>query len=292
MHSRLMTIARATIMLVAVAFAGNLANAQNSDAQQPSDDPQAGESDADPRAIDKLRRGEDLAPILEEASEINQFAQASQERIDDMASETQRLLREYQAVLREIESLKAYNAQQRAVVRDQEQQISELQQSIDEVVAVRREITPLMMRMIDALEQFIDLDMPFLLEDRRERVENLRDFMDASDISPSEKFRLVLEAYQRESEFGRTIETYRSTVEIDGQDRQVNILRVGRAVLAYRTLDGEQQGFWNKRTEQWEPLGDEFGGEISRAMSFANDQAAPNMYLLPVPGPTTAQAQE
>lgn len=288
-----MTIARATMILVAAAFAGSTAQAQDSDAEQPSAQPQSedGESGSDPRAINKLRTGEELQPILQEAKEINKFAQASQQRIDEMASETQRLLRQYQGVLREIESLKAYNAQQRSVIEDQEQQISELQQSIDEVVAVRREITPLMLRMIDALEQFIELDMPFLLEDRRERVENLRNYMDASDISPSEKFRLVLEAYQREAEFGRTIETYRDSVEVDGKERQVDILRIGRVVLAYQTLDGEKQGFWNKRTQQWEPLGPEFAGEIDRAMSFANDQAAPNMYLLPLPGPKEAKAQ-
>jgi len=279
----------------AITVMGGLAQAQSS-----SDQPQSGEEvqpeEEQPRSrssgLVDLRSGDRLEPVFEEAARINQVAQASQEEVDELSSEAQRLLRSYQAVLREIESLKAYNAQQRSVIRDQEAQLAEIQESIDNVVSIRREITPLMLRMIDALEQFVDLDVPFRLEDRRERIENLRDFMSASDISPAEKFRLVLEAYQLEAEYGRTINTYRSSVEVDGQDRQVNMLRIGRVVLAYQTIDGERQGFWNKRTKAWEPLGPEFGGEIERAMRFANDQAAPNMYILPVLGPTAAQAEE
>lgn len=280
MESGLRKLACRAAMIVAVAGSAAVAQAQSegSEGQQP------------PEPTPPLT-AEGLDALFEEAERINEFAQASQERVDDASAETSRLLRVYKGVLREIESLKAYNAQQRRVVANQEQEISELQQSIDGVVAIRREITPLMMRMIDALDQFVELDMPFQLESRRERIANLHDFLDASNIAPSEKFRLVLEAYQFEMEFGRTIETYKDNVVIDGAERQANILRIGRAVLAYATLDGETVGFWNKATEQWEQLPDSYARNIDSAIAFANDQAAPDMYVLPVPGPTAAQEQ-
>lgn len=233
----------------------------------------------------QTQSGSDLEQIFQEATELNKLAQASQERVDTIANDTQRLLREFQTTLRQIESLKAYNAQQRRVVSDQEQQIGELQQSIDDVVSIRREITPLMLRMIERLDQFVDLDVPFLKEERAERVANLREFMDRSDISPPEKFRLVLEAYQIENEFGRTIESYRGSLAIDGQERQVDFLRIGRVILAYQTIDGQMQGHWNKATGSWEALGPEYSGPIDSAMRFAKKQAAPQMYLLPVSGP-------
>lgn len=237
----------------------------------------------------ELQPTDGLDRIFGEANELNRLAQASQERIDATAGETGRLLREYQAVLREIESLKAYNTQQRRVVADQEKQLAELQQSIDEVVTIRREISPLMLRMIESLEDFLRLDVPFLLADREQRIENLRTFMDASDISPSEKFRLVLEAYQIENEYGRTIETYPGEVDIDGQNRQVDFLRIGRVLLVYRTQDGERIGRWNQRARRWDELGSEFEGSILAALRFAKKQAAPDMYLLPIPGPVAAQ---
>lgn len=279
MESGLRKLACRAAMIVAVAGSAAVAQAQS-----------GGEEGQPPEPTPPLT-AEGLDELFREAERITEFAQASQERIDDVSSETSRLLREYQGVLREIESLKAYNAQQRRVVANQEQEISELQQSIDEVVAIRREITPLMLRMIQALEQFVDLDMPFLLERRRDRIANLRDFLDASNIAPSEKFRLVLEAYQHEMDFGRTIETYKSSVVIDGAERQANILRIGRVVLAYETLDGESVGYWNKAANRWEDLPASYARGIASAIAFANDQAAPNMYVLPVPGPTPAQEQ-
>lgn len=270
MQLRLRTLACSTAVAAALACGSALAQAQS---------PQAA----------PLQSPEGLDGIFEEATELNQFAQASQERIDEVASETSRLLRDYNAVLREIESLKAYNAQQQRVVDDQEAQISELQESIDRVVSIRREITPLMLNMIDSLDDFVELDVPFLLEERRERVDNLRSFMDASDISPSEKFRLVLEAYQIENEYGRTIESYRGSLEIDGAERQVDFLRIGRVVLAYQTTDGESQGFWNKSAGSWQALGASYEGPIEEALRIAKKQISPNIVRLPVTGPQSVQ---
>lgn len=278
MQSRLRMLACSTALALATAFGAAGALAQSDKAASPPPPPPV-----------ELQSTQGLDRIFGEATELNKLAQASQERIDATAGETGRLLREYQAVLREIESLKAYNAQQRRVVADQEKQLAELQQSIDDVVTIRREITPLMLRMIESLDDFVALDVPFHAGERAERIGNLRDFMDASDISPSEKFRLVLESYQIENEYGRTIEAFPGEVEIDGQARQVDFLRIGRVLLAYRTQDGAHIGRWNQRQRRWDELGSEFEGSIQAALRFANKQAAPDMYLLPIPGPVAAQ---
>ena len=49
-----------------------------------------------------------------------------------------------------------------------------------------------MIRMIDGVEQFVELDLPFLLKERRARVSRLRDMMDRADVAVSEKFSQVL----------------------------------------------------------------------------------------------------
>ena len=40
-----------------------------------------------------------------------------------------------------------------------------------------------------------------------------------------------MEAYSIEGEYGRTIETYEDAIEIDGEEKVVNILRIGRILL-------------------------------------------------------------
>ena len=94
--------------------------------------------------------------------------------------------------------------------------------------------------MIDGLENFIQLDIPFLMNERKSRVETLKSTMDRGDISTSEKFRLIIEAYKTELEYGRTIESYRDNIVIDGVETSADFLRIGRIALTYLTVDGSK----------------------------------------------------
>ena len=113
---------------------------------------------------------------------------------------------------------------------------------------IERQITPLMLRMIDGLEQFVSLDLPFLLDERNERIDRLREMMDRADVAVSEQFSQVLRAFQIENEYGRTMETYADTINIDGVDRKADVLKVGRVALVFQTPDGTETGMWNKES--------------------------------------------
>ena len=54
----------------------------------------------------------------------------------------------------------------------------------------------------------MDLDIPFLMEERMERIAFLQDTLDRADVSVAEKFSQVLQAYQVENTYGTTIEAY------------------------------------------------------------------------------------
>jgi hypothetical protein len=101
-------------------------------------------------------------------------------------------------------------------------------------------MTPLVIRMIDGLEQFVEMDVPFNLDERRDRVEFLRTNVDRSDLTVAEKFRQVLEAYNIELQYGRGFETYSDTIELAGGPREVDFLRIGRIALVYQTTDGRR----------------------------------------------------
>ena len=103
----------------------------------------------------------------------------------------------------------------------------------------------MMTKMLDSLEVFIALDTPFLLEERAERLERLREMMARSDVSAAEKFRRVIEAYQIENDYGRTIEAYKHTVDVDGVQQEADFLRIGRTALLYQSVDGEVFGMWD-----------------------------------------------
>ncbi len=230
-----------------------------------------------------------LSDIFQAADQMNEAAKRSQATIDALTEETRKLLSEYKTVLKEIEGLRVYNRQLEKQIANQEREMSDLSTSIDEVTVIERQITPLMLRMIDGLEQFVGLDMPFFLKERRDRLDRLRDTMDRADVAVSEKFSVLLRAYQIENEYGRTMNTYGDTIEIAGTERKVDILQIGRVALLYQTPDGQETGMYNKNTRQYEPVGDEYQASVRQGIRMARQQATQDMFSIPVHGAETAQ---
>ncbi len=229
--------------------------------------------------------GATLADIYQVAERINQQAKTSQARIDALTEETHKLLNDYKTVLKEIEGLRVYNRQFERQIANQEREMTQLTESIDRVTIIERQITPLMLRMIDGLEQFVNLDLPFLLDERNDRVERLREMMDRADVAVSEKFSQVLRAFQIENEYGRTMEAYGDTINVDGVDRKADILKVGRVALVFQTPDGEETGMWNKVDNRWELVGDEFTTPVRNGIRMARKQLSVDMITLPITGP-------
>jgi len=169
-----------------------------------------------------------LDQVLKAQQGRTRLAQESQERVDSVVKQTRSLDDQYKGALKEIDGLKVYNTLLGLQVENQVAKMADLRESIDQVEVINRQIVPIMMKMISGLEQFVDLDVPFLLEERKERVAKLHELMERDDVTVAEKFRKVTEAYQIEMDYGSTIEPYKDTVNIDGGTREVDFLRVGR----------------------------------------------------------------
>lgn len=223
-----------------------------------------------------------LNPVIDEAAKINESAAKSQEKINGITDQIDSKLQQFKTLMKEIEGLDVYNTQLRKQINSQEQEMDDLNAAIDEVSVVERQITPLMMRMIDGMEQFIALDVPFLPEERKNRVMDLKAMMDRADVAASEKFRRVMEAYQVEMDYGRTMEAYSGLHTINGQERDVEFLRLGRTALIYQTRDASSQGVWNKQTRQWEELDSSYRTQITKGLRMAKKQLAPDLLMLPV----------
>ena len=209
----------------------------------------------------------------------------SQTIVSNLSDETQDLLGQYRLVLQQIDRLVAYNDYVERLIADQEAQIIDIRKQLDQFALIERGIVPLMLDSIDTLDKFIDLDVPFLLEERRDRVARLRTIMDLSDVTVSEKYRQIMDAYQIETTYGRDIEAYTGLLEIDGVSRQVDFLRIGRTSLTYQTPDQEETGFWNKQDKQWEKLPNKYQNYVTQGLRVARKQVTPNLLELPIEAP-------
>ena len=209
----------------------------------------------------------------------------SQIIVSNLSDERQDLLGQYRLVLQQIDRLIAYNDYVERLIVDQEAQITDIRKQLDQFALIERGIVPLMLDSIDILDKFIDLDVPFLLEERKARVARLRTIMDLSDVTVSEKYRQIMDAYQIETTYGRDIEAYTGLLEIDGESRQVDFLRIGRTSLTYQTPDQEETGFWNKQAGQWEKLPNKYQNYVTQGLRVARKQVTPNILELPIEAP-------
>ena len=228
---------------------------------------------------------EEVNPVTESVAVSSKSIEKSgltQEQIVKLDETTRILLADYQSTTKEFESLKLYNDQVQKIINSQIEEIENIILKIDELDKTNQRIVPLMLKMIEGLENFILLDLPFLMVERSTRVQNLKNTMDRGDISTSEKFRLITEAYKIELEYGRTIETYRDNILIDGVETSADFLRVGRIALTYLTVDGNKGGYWDTQASSYMKASSSIRRATGDALKIASKQAPPALIKIPL----------
>ncbi len=111
---------------------------------------------------------------IEKRVEANTDGAKSQLRVEAIADATDNLVSEFRLTNKKIQSLNIFNRQLSAVIVSQNEELASLQRQIDDVEEVGRAVTPLMLKMIDSLDRFVAIDVPFLAERRKDRVDKLR----------------------------------------------------------------------------------------------------------------------
>ena len=229
-----------------------------------------------------------LDDAVEQGIERVEKAQASQQTIDSIDKDIRSVERDYRALMKEIEGLNVYNAQLDRQLDAQSRELTAIDNSMQQASLVERQIMPLMLRMIDSLGQFVAADVPFMQDERLKRVKRLSDLMGRSDVTVAEKYRKVMEAYQAEIDYGRTIESYRG--ELAGATaKEVDFLRVGRIALMYQSLDGQELGVWNTSANSWQPLDPAYKSKVIAGIRIAREQAAPDLIKVPVAAPQESE---
>jgi len=232
---------------------------------------------------------EKVQNVVGEQSKIDQAAAQSQQRINSLDDEAQKLVGQYRQVVAETESIKAYNQQLALQVKSQVDEMDSMQKQLAEIERTSREVLPMMQKMVDTFEQFVNLDLPFLPEERKTRVAGLKDMMSRADVTISEKYRRITEAYSIEMEYGRTIEAYEGKLGEGDNAKTVEFLRCGRIALMYQTLDGKETGYWDADAKKWVE-DDGYRDAVKKGLKVAKKQGAPDLMIVPVHAPTEAKS--
>ena len=230
-----------------------------------------------------------ISEVMQEGESRADAGETAQKQVDSVADQTEKIVNDYRAVTKVVDGLRVYNALLQTQLNNQESEMNALTDSIANVALIERQIFPLMIRMVDALEAFIKLDTPFLMKERTERVARLREMMERSDVTAAEKFRLVIEGYQIENDYGRTIEAYKGSTDINGNQLEVDFLRIGRVALLYQTVGGANTGAWDAQSKSFVELAPEtYQSQVKDGLKIARKQVAPDLLIVPVAAPSRA----
>ena len=236
-----------------------------------------------------LALSDQIQPLLDVAEERAKSEQVSQIKIDSMDDDTSLIVNEYKTVSKQIEGLRVYNAQMRKQIERQEERLKEIDKTMKEAQVMQRQIPPFTRRMLAGIEKSIELDMPFHLAERKERIAFAKAAIDNPTVSSAEGLRQVLETFNVEMEYGRKLDSYKDTIDIEGQPREVNVLRVGRLSLVYQSSDESLTGAWDNKRQEWVALDNSYRNPTKKGLRIANRLATVDMLELPIPNPEAVQ---
>ena len=229
----------------------------------------------------------DLSTLTRLASNSTAEQASAQRKIDQLDEAAQDAYADYRSKLIELESLRTYTRQLQALLDEQQAVLDAIGAQIQKTGSMDRDLIPLMERMHAALGTLIEQDMPFLADERQQRLARLRAILDNPELPLATKYRSLYEAYQIELDYGRTLETYSDTLEVDGKSLMVTILRVGRIALYAMSADRNIIYEWDNRSRQWQ-LTEGMRHNLEKAVRMAKKQVAPDLLVLSVQAPEDA----
>jgi len=208
----------------------------------------------------------------------NQTLGKYQKQINHLDEKKEKLFQEYKYVNQEIKSTKNYNTQLQNVITSQEGELKNLEDQLVDIENTQKNIYPLMEKMVKSLKKLVELDTPFLLEERKNRIDRIEQSLNRADIKTAEKFRIILEAFKIEYDYAKNIETYQDISD----DKTYNFLRLGRVALYKQSLDLKDYFVWDNKKKQWEIIEDSnTKANIRKGIKIAKKQE--NVSLLELP---------
>jgi hypothetical protein len=112
------------------------------------------------------------------------------------------------------------------------------------------------------------------------------------NLSAAQRYRLIVEAYQIENEYGRTVGWYEGSVDDGGTLRTGEFLRIGRVALMFKTADDSVLKIWDKDQKAWVNLAKSYLPDVRLGLRMAKEQTSPDLLPVPVKAPTKASAAQ
>ncbi len=220
--------------------------------------------------------------LLGGVSETVKVRKETQKEEDAWAGKKAELTARLRSLEAEREHLSEVKDRTIRAIETEQALIAEAKRKIREAARIREGLESYLASVVTGLEAFIQQDLPFLKEEREARLASISGTLSHSEKTAAEKYRRVMEALQVETEYGRTVEVYQETVDIEGQPILMDIFRLGRLSLFCQSPDGKMVGHYDRTAGQWIELPSRYRQEINKAVDMARKQRTVDLVRLPI----------
>jgi len=222
-----------------------------------------------------------LREALATGEQATRKAEQVQDQINQLDDQRSDMVREYRTLLQRRDAAELYARQQELVVESQREEIASLTEQLGSIDDITAQTVPMLLGMVEDLKMFVAADLPFKKEERTARLEALDGVMKAPNVTTAEQYRLIMEAYSAEMEYGRTIDTWQEEIVIDGNPTTVDMFLYGRVALVYLTPGGKAARF-DRATGDWSALPSSYVSDIRRSVRVAQGKAQQVVLFAPV----------
>ena len=226
--------------------------------------------------------GTEADKIQEKVIKTIDVRQESQKKEDTWAGKKVELTARYRSLKANQEYLEKLKFKSERALRALNVRLAEFERKIKESARIREELQSYLESVVVQLEEFIKKDFPFLLKERATRLASIKETLTRPDKPAAEKYRRAMEALQIEAEYGRTVEVYQDTIDLNGQSVLMDILRLGRLSLFYQTPNGKMVSHYDRAAGRWVSLPSGYRREINNAVDMARRQRTIDLVRLPI----------
>lgn len=223
----------------------------------------------------------ELTQALDTGERATRQAAQTQQRINQLDDERSDMVGEFRTLLQRKTSAELYARQQSAAVESQERELASLEDQLGRIDEITSQTAPMLGELIEDLGEFVEADLPFRLQQRRDSIQGLRDLLTDPRVSVAERYRQIIGAYTREMEYGRKTDTWTEEIEINGEPVQVQMVLFGRVALVYMDPTKKHAARYDRETKTWVPLESKYKAEVAKAIRIIQGKRTQAVMYVP-----------
>jgi len=211
-----------------------------------------------------------------------QKRQETQKKSADWQTQKERMKSRYFQLKEDIELASVESQHLQEIVAKQDSYIERTNRRVLEMEKIRQQLVPYLTEVIARMEQTIADDLPFLQQERKNRIDAMKDIVNDPEVPLGEKLRRVFEGLRVEMDYGKSVETTREEITWQGQKRMAHVLRIGRTAMMMQSLDEKEIGIYDGKA--WVELPGSYRAEIKKAIEITQRRRPVDFVNLPLRG--------